>query len=395
MSRPAEDPAPTLEIGQRLRKERERKGWTLQQVADRTRIPLRYLESMEGGDFTGMPATVYVRGFLRSYCKILDLDEDAELQLLDRAGIVGSTAPRSDRLTAAGEPIARGGGPLQAATGIASRYWLAMVAVAVVGAAVGFGVKGVVGLLARGSDQAIPPSPFMTSPPSEGQGGSGTRQAATADPRVVVSVTAYRECRIEYQADEGKTRKAVLDVGESRAWSGLRRVRLRVSDAAAVRASGPDGPIVLPASGGPADVVVTLAGVEMADAPEASGAEAVDGGPAPAGERAAPAGSGTGGRAAASGTVSAPGGMAEGTDPLKAGTRAYREGRYGDAIPLLERAAASNPAEPRALELLGASHYGLGEIDAAIAAYERYVRLEPADVRAREFLEELKRRKVE
>ena len=50
----------------------------LSDVATATKIPLHTLQSLEGGDWSGLPATVFVRGFVRSYARHVGLPaEDA------------------------------------------------------------------------------------------------------------------------------------------------------------------------------------------------------------------------------------------------------------------------------------------------------------------------------
>lgn len=64
-------------IGALLRREREVRGVSLEEVALTTRIPLSTLRSLELGDEQGLPADVFVRGFLRSYGRALSLDHEA------------------------------------------------------------------------------------------------------------------------------------------------------------------------------------------------------------------------------------------------------------------------------------------------------------------------------
>lgn len=68
---PSRDGAGTI-----LRKTREAKGLTLDQVASETRIPVRHLEVMEKGDFANLPARTYATGFARTYAKMLGLDAE-------------------------------------------------------------------------------------------------------------------------------------------------------------------------------------------------------------------------------------------------------------------------------------------------------------------------------
>lgn len=65
-----------LDIGRILRRGREERGLTLEDVEEATRIRARYLEGLEQGDYESLPAAVYVRGFLKTYANYLDLDGD-------------------------------------------------------------------------------------------------------------------------------------------------------------------------------------------------------------------------------------------------------------------------------------------------------------------------------
>ncbi|MEW6267054.1 MAG: RodZ domain-containing protein [Thermodesulfobacteriota bacterium] len=67
-------------LGRRLREERERKGLTLRQLSDRTKIPLHVLEDVEAGDPTALPASVFVKGFLRTMALELGLSPAEVIQ---------------------------------------------------------------------------------------------------------------------------------------------------------------------------------------------------------------------------------------------------------------------------------------------------------------------------
>lgn len=49
----------------------------VKEAEDRTKIRARYLRALEAEDWEALPAPAYVRGFLRSYGEILDIDGDA------------------------------------------------------------------------------------------------------------------------------------------------------------------------------------------------------------------------------------------------------------------------------------------------------------------------------
>lgn len=67
-------------FGECLKKVREKNGLSLEQVTSRTRIPTSHLHALESEDFANLPAKVFVKGFVRSYAKALDLDEEETLQ---------------------------------------------------------------------------------------------------------------------------------------------------------------------------------------------------------------------------------------------------------------------------------------------------------------------------
>ncbi len=66
----------TLGIGERLRNAREARGLTLAAAETLTRIRATYLKALEDEQFDRLPASVYARGFLRTYAVALGLDPD-------------------------------------------------------------------------------------------------------------------------------------------------------------------------------------------------------------------------------------------------------------------------------------------------------------------------------
>ena len=72
------------ELGQIAAERREGIGMTLETVYDRTKIRLEYLHGIEEGDYTNFPEVVYIKGFVRTYLKLIgaeDLQDDFMTQL--------------------------------------------------------------------------------------------------------------------------------------------------------------------------------------------------------------------------------------------------------------------------------------------------------------------------
>lgn len=61
-------------VGEQLRSARERQSITLEDVAARTRIPTRHLQSLEDGEWDKLPAPMYTIGFAKSYAGMVGLD---------------------------------------------------------------------------------------------------------------------------------------------------------------------------------------------------------------------------------------------------------------------------------------------------------------------------------
>lgn len=70
---PRPEKAYTLEeLGDFLRRVRERRRTSLNEVAKTTKVRLRYLEALERGNLRRLPGYLYGKGYLQSYLSFLD-----------------------------------------------------------------------------------------------------------------------------------------------------------------------------------------------------------------------------------------------------------------------------------------------------------------------------------
>ena len=65
-----------VSFGSWLRRQRELRQVTLREIADTTKISIRYLEALEDERFDVLPAPVFAKGFLREYARYVGLDAD-------------------------------------------------------------------------------------------------------------------------------------------------------------------------------------------------------------------------------------------------------------------------------------------------------------------------------
>jgi cytoskeleton protein RodZ len=81
-------------FGERLKRERELREVTLQEITSATRIGPRFLEALENEDWEKLPGGVFNRGFVRSIARYLGLDEEVMLGDYDMA--LGAQVPAAE-----------------------------------------------------------------------------------------------------------------------------------------------------------------------------------------------------------------------------------------------------------------------------------------------------------
>ncbi|MBD2870670.1 helix-turn-helix domain-containing protein [Paenibacillus arenilitoris] len=69
------------DLGVLLQNAREKRGLSLDDIQETTKIRKRYLEAIESGDHTVLPGPFYVRAFVKNYSEAVGLDPDEVLRL--------------------------------------------------------------------------------------------------------------------------------------------------------------------------------------------------------------------------------------------------------------------------------------------------------------------------
>ena len=83
-------------IGRYLRRERELRQISLEELAQTTRIPLKMLQHIEDDDFEKLPGEIFARGFLKCYARALGVEADEVLAVYgqqNRRAAVVAPAP--------------------------------------------------------------------------------------------------------------------------------------------------------------------------------------------------------------------------------------------------------------------------------------------------------------
>jgi len=98
-------------LGENLRREREMRRISLEEISAATKISVRFLTALENNDFATIPGGIFTRGFIRAYAGYLGLDQEQVMSEYELAA-----QPREyelGRLTSANRPAQRRGRPVR------------------------------------------------------------------------------------------------------------------------------------------------------------------------------------------------------------------------------------------------------------------------------------------
>lgn len=80
---PEEASTESLSPGAALKQERNRKGLSLAEMAQSLKITERYVQALEENAFDDLPQLAFVRGYIRNYARLLEMDAEAVIQGFD------------------------------------------------------------------------------------------------------------------------------------------------------------------------------------------------------------------------------------------------------------------------------------------------------------------------
>jgi len=75
---------------------RRNRGVSLEQIAESTKLSVRFLEAIEHGDFRKLPGGIYNTNYIRQYARAIDYDEAALLAFYRRQTSPGAGAAAAD-----------------------------------------------------------------------------------------------------------------------------------------------------------------------------------------------------------------------------------------------------------------------------------------------------------
>ncbi len=253
------------DFGTRLRQARERKGVTLREIANRTKISVGVLESLERSDLSKLPGGIFSRGFVRSYAREVGLDPDTTVEefigLLPHDSVAAGH-PRADQV----EDTELFESDRRVASSV---FWILLISVPLAGGVLylgmaerGGGQRGQKPAPAPAARATLPdPTPAPDTSPSTETGGqrpsadpvaappqsgatSGVAAPAAVPPPIAASVadeglkielSARRPVWVSATVDGQKAISRLLQVGDKEVVDVKRELMLTAGDASAIK----------------------------------------------------------------------------------------------------------------------------------------------------------------
>ena len=245
-------------LGEYFQKAREAKGLTLEEAAARTRILPLYLKAVEDNNYAKLPDEVFAKGFVRSYARILALDEATVIRQFEESG--GQFyAKRNER-----ETLKQKLEEEERRKKVNRNIVVGMVSVALLILFV---------LIGRDRDRPEPrpvppdPVPAASLPAPASEPPRAESPAPTGDPfprsafgpsevernfsgvlplegvvpdgrkKLILDVEAIERCWVKVQVDHAPAQEVLLNPGDRTRWKAQERVTLTLGNAGGVRVS--------------------------------------------------------------------------------------------------------------------------------------------------------------
>lgn len=235
-------------LGETFKERRRQLGLTLAQAETETRIRARSLEALEDGNYAALPAPGYVRGYVTSYAKFLELDP---IQMLGMYRAETGNA-RQHRIVPPDEAV-------KPRSELHAIPWQTAAVVVGIVAVLVLVVWGVSTLTHRSSSvQPIPPQSGTTQ--TSGASGAGSPQvnSISAPPFTVrVAVSPNGASSLKVTIDGKPAYSGTLAGGQSKQFQASKTAKIVVGTPSVVAVTKDGTPVKIVASGGTGTVTLT------------------------------------------------------------------------------------------------------------------------------------------
>jgi cytoskeletal protein RodZ len=234
-------------FGARLKRERERRGITLEDISVSTKIGTRMLHALEEDHFDQLPGGIFNRGFIRAYAHHLGLDEEQTIaEYLAASGdSIPGRIPESEQeaqvveIQAEEERSASSGMPwgifaivvLVAAIGVAIWGSYAREKRKPAAEAVAPETRQPAQVTAAAAPPAVTPKP-VSATPGPSSPGVVAKSAAPAPGAFVVRISAREDCWVSVTADGKEIMQDTLAAASEKSVEARREIVIRAGNVA-------------------------------------------------------------------------------------------------------------------------------------------------------------------
>jgi cytoskeletal protein RodZ len=226
---------PTL--GEELKRRREERGVTLNDISEATRIGTRFLKAIETDNFSILPGGIYTRNFIRSFAEQVGMSEDEAIalyhqQVSGQSADPGAQAASQKRAPQPVEFPSRRAEPITYRQGPSRTNWATVIIGIGIALFLALIILAVVKKMEQGPDQSQtaggetgPAVETPQQPAAPSQPDDSNKQAASTTPpnpeappsdtlRVRLEATGG-DSYVRYEADDAKPIALILKQGQS------------------------------------------------------------------------------------------------------------------------------------------------------------------------------------
>ena len=229
--------SPARTVGARLREAREKRGVSLRQIANSTRISVMSLEALERSDLSRLPGGIFTRAFIRAYAEEVGLDPDRTIQ-----DFIAELPPEAATATAHPAAIEDGEKLDSDRKAVATALRLALVSLPIIGFVIYYGTRTPaaptrVAQPATESHAAVPTAP---EPQRSAEPAAAVPEPAPPVPAVAPQTTGLSlaiaptaACWVSLNADGEQVFSGLMNAGDTRTVTAKEQIAVNVGDAGA------------------------------------------------------------------------------------------------------------------------------------------------------------------
>ena len=228
---------PARTVGARLREAREKRGVSLRQIANTTRISVMSLEALERSDLSRLPGGIFTRSFIRAYAEEVGLDPDRMIQDFI------AELPAEGAIATAHPAIIEDGEELESErTAVATAMRLILISLPIIGLIIYYGTHRVPMLPAAERARAGPED--HPAPGPEPVRASAAPETAATPPQpasdlavalkaggMVMEMMPTGSCWVSITADGDSVFSGLMNAGDKRVVNAREQILVSVGDA--------------------------------------------------------------------------------------------------------------------------------------------------------------------